>query len=127
MAYDIFEDFEGNGAVKSIIDTFKENNNVKIEYGNFYQKHNDIENTSVDIIHIDIANDASVYKFAIENYLEKLKEGGFLILEGGSSMRDLAWWMKKYKKPHINPYLNNLDLRWKTIGNFPSITIIFKE
>ncbi len=125
-AYDIFEEFNGNGSDRKLIDKFKHINNVTIEYGDFYKKFIDIEDSSTDIIHIDIANNGDVYQFALEKYFSKLTEKGILILEGGSKVRDEVEWMNKYNKRKINPYLKSLNLKWKIIGDFPSITLISK-
>ena len=128
-AYDLFENFNGNHSNKSeIISKFSNSSNVKIECGNFYELDNIIE-TNIDIIHIDIANNGDVFEYAIQNYLPKLSENGILLLEGGSIERDNVEWMNKYNKPLINPIIqkyikNNLDIR--VIGSFPSITIIRK-
>jgi hypothetical protein len=120
-AYDIFEDFNGNHAKKKeITELFKDYNNVSIRYGDFYEVHKDI--SDVDIIHIDIANNGDVYKYAIEHYLPKLSEKGVMILEGGSEERDHVGWMIKYNKPKIQPIVKKYGL--KVIGTFPSITII---
>lgn len=126
-AFDIFDDFNGNKPTGDIYKRFEENNKIKIAYGDFYKKWDGMED-EVDIIHIDIANTADVYKFAIEKYLPKLSKDGILILEGGSEQRDEVEWMNKYNKPKINPYLQQLkkrlDLDIKTVGEFPSLTII---
>ena len=126
-AYDIFDDFEGSRSSKGIIQKFENHKNVSITYGDFYKKFLEIEDNSVDIIHIDIANNGNVYQFAIENYMKKLKNDGLLILEGGSEERDEVEWMEKFNKRKIKPYLESLDLEWKTIGNFPSITLVTKS
>jgi len=123
-AYDIFNKFNGNGAKENIRELFKSYPNVKINYGDFYKKHIEIEDNSLDILHIDIANNGDVYKFAIDNYLKKLKKDGLMILEGGSRERDSVDWMIKYKKEKINPYLKSLNLDYKTFGKIPSITLI---
>ena len=125
-AYDIFEDFNGNGSSRDVVEKFKDYKNVSITYGDFYKKFLEIEDNSVDIIHIDIANNGVVYQFAIENYIKKLKNDGVLILEGGSEERDKVEWMEKYNKKKIKPYLESLNSKWKTIGNFPSITLVTK-
>ena len=79
-----------------------------------------------DIIHIDIANNGDTYEFAINNYMNKLKKDGIMILEGGSEERDNVNWMTKYNKPKIrtiiNKYLDVYDIY--TLDKFPSITII---
>ena len=123
-AYDIFDNFNGNRSSRDIVEKFENHKNVSINYGDFYKKFLEIEDNSIDIIHIDIANNGDVYQFAIENYMKKLKNNGLLILEGGSEERDEVEWMNKYNKRKIKPYLKSLDLEWKTIGNFPSITLI---
>jgi predicted O-methyltransferase YrrM len=124
-AFDIFDEFNGNSANKSIIiDKFKEYKNITIEYGNFYNKINDFNDNDLDIIHIDIANNGDVYKFAIDNYMSKIKKGGIMILEGGSKERDNIEWMIKYNKPKIKQYLKTIKYETITIGKIPSITII---
>lgn len=124
-AYDIFDKFNGNRAnYKNIIEMFKEQENITIEYGDFYDVHEKLSENTVDIIHIDIANNGDVYKYAIENYLPKLTKNGIMILEGGSVERDNIEWMNKYNKPKINTYLKSLDLSYITLGKIPSLTLI---
>ena len=125
-AYDIFDEFNGNHANKEqLIEKFKEFNNVTVEYGNFYELYKSED--KYDIIHIDIANNGDVYEFSINNYLPKLNTNGLLILEGGSKQRDNIEWMIKYNKPKIQPVLKkyNDKINIKTIGEIPSITLIY--
>lgn len=125
-AYDIFDEFNGNHANKEkLIEKFKEYNNVTIQYGNFYELYK-LED-KYDIIHIDIANNGDVYEFTINHYLPKLNTNGILILEGGSEQRDNVEWMIKYNKPKIEPVLEkyNNEINIKTIGEIPSITLIY--
>ena len=124
-AYDIFENFNGNGSQRDIIKKFQYEKNVKIEYGDFYKKYKDFDDKSIDILHIDIANTGEIYEFAVKNYLQKINKDGIIILEGGSKERDEVEWMKKFNKPPIKSYLETLNLKFKTFGDFPSITIIF--
>ena len=131
-AYDIFDDFNGNHATKNeILEKFINTKNVKIEYGDFYKKYKDFQDESIDILHVDIANNGEIYEFCIKNYLSKIKDYGIIIMEGGSTERDNIEWMKKYNKKSINPYLLYLqdrrqDIKIKTIGSVPSITLIEK-
>ena len=124
-AYDIFEEFNGNHADKETLTTsFEGYNNVLINRGDFYKVHSDIND--IDIIHIDIANNGDVYEYAIKHYLPKLSEKGILIMEGGSMERDNVEWMPKYNKPKIQPIIEEYRNRCyiKTIGRFPSVTLI---
>jgi len=125
-AFDIFEEFEGNRSERNIEKKFKCYDNVFINYGNFYHKYIDLEDNTIDIIHIDIANNGSIYDFAVKNYLKKITNKGVMILEGGSKERDNVSWMKKYNKPSINKYLENSNLNYEIIGKFPSLTLIKK-
>jgi len=127
-AFDIFDEFNGNCAKKDIIEKFAEYKNVNIEYGNFYDKYNDLDN--IDILHIDIANNGDVIEFLLENYLPKLSSNGLIIFEGGSEERDNIDWMQKYNKRKIKPILDDLkrmDIEVKTFGRIPSITLIKKN
>jgi predicted O-methyltransferase YrrM len=125
-AYDIFEKFVGNSAKRNIKERFAMYPNVFIEDGDFYTKYNTIEDGTIDILHIDIANNGDVYEFAIQNYLKKISPRGVMILEGGSVERDNVEWMLKYKKnpivPVLDKYKSSLDI--KTFDSFPSATLI---
>ncbi len=125
-AYDIFDEFDGNRASKDIIAKFSSYPNVSIAYGDFYKKYAEIDDESIDLLHIDIANNGDVYKFAIEIYMPKIRRGGFIVLEGGSLERDNMVWMVKYNKPKITPVLKDIREQYVTctMGIMPSITII---
>ena len=126
-AYDIFDEFNGNSAnKKDLINKFSKHKNVLIDYGDFYKKFNEIDDNSIDILHVDIANNGDVVDFVFNNYVNKVKKGGIIILEGGSKERDCIEWMNKYNKPQINPVLKKYSKEYNmlTIGNIPSITII---
>lgn len=126
IAYDIFEQFNGNHAN---YDNIRAKYAEKIQYGNFYTKFKEIPEDSLDLIHIDIANDGSVYEFAVSNYMSKLNRNGVLILEGGSTTRDEIQWMNRFNKPKIVPVLNRLKDQYTVliIGNLPSICLIRKK
>ena len=122
-AYDIFDEFNGNGASKDfLLNKFKSYSNIKIEYGDFYKLHKNINN--FDLIHIDIANNGDIIEYALNNYISKLNENGIIIFEGGSLERDNIDWMIKYDKPKINPIVKKYNL--KLIGSFPSVCIFKK-
>lgn len=129
-AYDIFDDFNGNHAnYHHICDKYSKYKNVTIGKLNFYESIEKFRENSINIIHIDIANDKETYQFAIEYYFPKIRHGGAMILEGGSTERDEVYWMNKYNKPKIYPYLNHLKkigYQLITVGMLPSLTIIYK-
>lgn len=129
-AYDIFDEFNGHHANKeTVFDKFINYPNIKIYYGDFYKKFAELENNSIDILHIDIANNGDIYDFVFLNYMSKLTEHGIVILEGGSVERDNVEWMDKYSKPKILPILEKYAVTFeiKTFGTFPSITVVYKK
>ena len=83
-------------------------------------------NKSIDILHIDIANNGDVYEYMFQNYIHKIKDNGIVLMEGGSKNRDNIKWMVKYNKPKIQPILKKWSQIYdiKTIGDIPSITLI---
>jgi len=124
---DLFDDFPYNAAnYNFIINKYQKNSNVKICKKNFYHAVNDYENDSIDILHIDIANNGETFEFAIQNYLPKVR--GIMILEGGSEQRDGVEWMIKYNKPKIRPVLQKYcnSIKIEVLEDFPSITLIRK-
>lgn len=129
-AYDLFEDFPYNTAdFKTITKMFARfKDNIKIEKMDFYKGHHLYKDNEIDILHIDVANNADVYKFALENYWSKIAPGGAMVLEGGSAERDEVEWMNKYQKPKINPFLKEISNQYEIeiIEKFPSLTIIRK-
>ena len=129
-AYDIFDDFNGNHADKEkIVQKFSRHSNVNINYGDFYEVSELYSNNSIDILHIDIANNGDTYEYMFQKYINKLKNDGIIIMEGGSNDRDNIEWMIKYNKPKIQPVLNKYKKIYDihTIGVIPSITIITKK
>jgi predicted O-methyltransferase YrrM len=126
-AYDIFDNFNGNHANKQVLlEKFKEHKKINIDFGDFYKKFKDIQDKSIDILHVDIANNGEIYEFVLNNYINKLSENGIVILEGGSNERDNIAWMIKYNKPKIQPILQKFNSKYniRTFGTIPSITII---
>ena len=126
-ANDLFDDFPYNAAdYEFISNKYKNNSNISINKKNFYDAVDDYEDDSIDILHIDIANNGDVFEFAIQNYLRKVS--GIIILEGGSVERDSVELMIKYNKPKILPVLQKYsnDVKIQVIQDFPSLTLISK-
>ena len=125
--YDLFsntESFLGNHAdLKNTKEMFP---TAKIKKGNFYEITDDFEDSSIDILHVDIANDGHVYEFALTNYMKKLTPRGVMLLEGGSEDRDNLKWMVKYNKRKIIPVINAFQNKYNilNIGTYPSLTIV---
>ena len=129
-AYDLFEEFNGNHSNKDFVtNIFKQNKNVIIEQGNFYDLYKNLDDNDIDILHIDIANNGDVLDYVMQNYFNKIKKSGVIIFEGGSNERDNIEWMIKYNNPNINEIINKYIEKGhniKTFGILPSITLITK-
>ena len=130
--YDLFEKFVGNGSRHEVLTKrFGKMENVVIEERDFYESPQFLEDGSVDILHVDIANNGDVYQFAVEKLVPKLSPNGILLLEGGTEMRDQVPWMLRYNKRPMNPYVTSLmdsdTLKVKLFGSFPGITMIRRK
>ncbi len=125
-AFDIFEEFNGNSSKREIITHFKDYSNVTIKYGNFYNMYKDIADKSIDLLHVDIANDGNVYQFVFEQYISKMTPNSIILLEGGSRERDNIPWMKTYNKQSMQEILEKYKTQYEiyTMEKFPSLTII---
>lgn len=124
---DLFDDFPYNAAnYEFITSKYKDCSNVNIFKRDFYKSVNVYDDNSIDILHIDIANNGDTFEFAIQNYLPKVR--GVMIMEGGSEERDNIDWMIKYNKSKIQPILKKYenDAIISVIQDFPSITLIRK-
>ena len=102
---------------------------MNIAYGDFYSKVDSFQDQSIDLLHIDIANNGEVFEFVFQKYLSKISPHGIILLEGGSVERDRVEWMQKFNKPKIRPvldkYQNQLEIT--TIGQVPSLTLIQRK
>lgn len=128
FAYDLFEDFPFNHAnLEKMQEKFSVYPNVKINKADFYVAHELFDNDSIDLLHIDIANDGKTFEHAIEFWTPKVKK--IIILEGGSLERDNVYWMKQYQKPKIGPVIEKFKKSYKihVIEEYPSVTILQKN
>ena len=128
-AYDMFDEFPGNTSnYDEIMGKFSDR--VKISSLDFYEAHKTYEDNSIDLLHVDIANDGVTYEFVFDNYLQKISNDGLIILEGGSIERDNLEWMKRYNKKKMNSIVNkykNIYYILELHEDYPSMTLIKKN
>lgn len=128
-AYDIFDKFNGKSADKQDLEQkFHKFSNVNIKAGDFYDIYRLYPNKSIDILHVDIANNGDVFDYVFNHYIDKIKDTGIILLEGGSEKRDNVEWMIKYNKTKIQPVIEKYKDKYdiKVVGEYPSLTIICK-
>lgn len=74
---------------------------------NAYEVADTFDNASVDLLHVDISNDGESLGKIMSLWHDKIREGGILLMEGGSPERDKIPWMIEYKKTPIADFLNS--------------------
>jgi hypothetical protein len=129
FAYDLFEEFPYNSAKFDSMEKKYNRTRASIGRENLFNAHNIFDDNSIDIMHIDIANDGDVYEYCINKLMCKLEDSGVMILEGGSEQRDNIEWMVKYNKTKIRDVLYRYEdaYKIKVFNEFPSLTIINKK
>lgn len=128
-AMDIFEGFKGNRPRRQQLqERFAGRPKVQIREADFYNASRDLRDNHYDIIHVDIANNGSVFASAVEQLVPKLAPDGILLLEGGSPERDQVAWMIEYQKPPILPVIEKLQSSGlydvTVLGSFPGLTMV---
>jgi len=133
VGIDLFDEYEHNhGTVESIYDEAwsEQIGNIELIHKDAYEAFKDFDDESVDILHIDISNDAVQLEKLIALWYSKVRFDGLILFEGGSIERDQVEWMKKYNKLPVSPWKPNLRelfcLEYVTIPIFPSLTICRK-
>lgn len=92
--------------------------------------HKQYTNNSIDFMHVDISNDGDKLLKVLDIWSDKIRSGGIIAFEGGTSERDNVEWMKKYNKRPIREVLNMDYLshwRYTVLTPFPSMTLFFKN
>jgi predicted O-methyltransferase YrrM len=122
-SYDLFEDYPFRS---SSFEKMRRNFGSIVQKGNFFDRHLEMKDNSIDLMHIDISNTGDIYSYAFRYYMPKLSPNGIMLLEGGSEERDQCNWMIKYNKDLIRPVLMRCPYPYFTFLPFPSLTMIQK-
>lgn len=135
-SYDIWDDYEyKHGDIEKVRNLIIDNQveeYVTLFKKNAFEVHEDYEDHTVCLLHIDISNDGDILNFMVDRWNDKLTYGGMLLFEGGSQERDEVEWMIKYNKKPIKPELEtnailNKDYIYGTYLAFPSLTVAIKK
>ena len=125
-------------AKKILLNNFKKNDllnlyNVKLNFiqADALKCYDNFTNNSIDLLHIDIVNDADKLEKCFDVFHEKLKLFAIVIFEGGSSERDYNDYMLRYKKSHIRNFIDSSFFQshydYLVFKLYPSMTIAIKK
>ena len=118
------ENFRKNQLLEQI------NTRVVFKQSDAFSIASDYQDSSIDLLHIDISNDGNSLKDCLELWEQKIRPGGLLLFEGGSSERDQVEWMKEYGKTPISDFIEQKEFSSRfehcTLQDFPSLTIARK-
>ncbi len=134
-SYDLWEDYPYRHStqekVQKTIDRYGLSEFVTLYKKDAFVVHEDYEDRSVDLLHIDISNDGDILNEMLEKWTPKVVHCGIILFEGGSEERDNIEWMKKYNKSPIRKELGaNKTIQdnyiYGTYELFPSLTVMKK-
>lgn len=132
-AYDLFEDYPYNHERQAVMeDFFKNDKNVSLHKRDAFEVYKEYSPSSVDMLHVDISNNGDIFNRIIEQWDDRMVQGGVILFEGGSEERDNVDWMSRYNKPKIRPAMETNETVLKkyvfgTYEKFPSLTVLLKK
>lgn len=136
VAYDLWEEYEyKHGRFNEVATFLREagllNHYVSLHYGDAFESVKNFQDLSVDFLHMDISNDGDVLTRTLHYWGPKIRQGGIIAFEGGSTKRDNIDWMIKYNKTPIVPELERLlsseEWSFQVFTEYPSMTLLFKK
>ena len=133
VGIDLFDDYDySHGQMEDIYDLAqlqKVDHKIKLLKGNAFEAYENFNTSSIDILHIDIANTGENLPELFDLWYSKVKTNGLILFEGGSIERDNVEWMTKYEKVPINDFKKKIDpkkFEFLTLHPFPSLTLCRK-
>jgi len=133
QVYDLFEDYPyRHSSEADVRELFKNCDNVEIFKRDAFTVADLYQDRTVDFIHVDLSNTGDIVRKIMEQWDQKMVQGGVVLFEGGSEERDCMEWMNKYSKEPIKPEVeNNPIIRanyiFGTYLKFPSLTMLLKK
>jgi hypothetical protein len=140
-SFDLFEDYEfKHGNKEEVERRIREEglqDYITLQKGNAFEVHNQFQDGSVTLLHIDISNDGDKISTLLKSWYPKLSmnaigAGGWVLIEGGSVERDHIEWMELYNKVPIRtalygPFASEYYHPPMVLPDFPSLTILRKK
>jgi len=132
-AYDLFEGYQyKNSNFKEVSDRYAEYQNLRISQMDAFEVAKLYAPGSVDFLHVDLSNTGDTVRKIMEQWDEKMVQGGVVLFEGGTTERDNIDWMIKYgcapikKEIETNPIIQSRYV-YGTYLKFPGLTMLLKK
>lgn len=132
-AYDLFEDYPYRHAnYEDVVHFFKHCPFVTLKKMDAFEAYKYHASDTVDLLHVDLSNNGDIVRQVMEQWDEKIVQGGIILFEGGTEERDQIDWMIKYNKPPIKPEIEknpiiNSRYVYATYLKFPGLTMLLKK
>ncbi len=132
--FDLFDDYEYTHAHYETVLRALENefvsHNINLVQKDALEAAGQFGDGAVDMLHLDISNDGKKLQKLFDVWDAKIRKGGLLIFEGGSTERDGNAWMLKYGRLPIRyakSMLSGMRYEYITLLPHPSVTICRKS
>lgn len=131
--FDLFDDYEyTHGDYRTVLHAMEKEfgSQVSLIQKGALEAAGQFENEAVDMLHLDISNDGEKLQKLFGVWDAKIRKGGLLIFEGGSTERDGNAWMLKYGRLPIRyakSMLSGMGYEYVTLLPHPSVTICIKS
>lgn len=135
-SYDLFDSYAYKhgeiGNVRAMLEKEGVSQLVQLVKQDAYEAHNNFNDESVHMLHVDISNTGDTVDKIMELWDPKIVHHGIILFEGGTEERDEIEWMKKYNARLIKPALENnkiIEQRYvfATYLKFPGLTMLLKK
>jgi hypothetical protein len=135
-AYDLWDGYPyKHGDLYKVNDMLKEQGvgeYVTLQEGDAFEVWRNHEDRTVHFLHVDISNTGDILRRIMEVWDPKIRNGGLVVVEGGTEERDQVEWMVKYEMEPIRPEIFknkriNLNYVYGTYRKFPGLTVMLKK
>lgn len=135
-SYDLFDSYPYKhgemGDVRAMLEKEGVSDLVQLVKQDAYEAHNNFNDASVHMLHVDISNTGDTIDKIMERWDNKIVHHGIIIFEGGTEERDEVEWMKKYSARPIKPALEQNKIIeehyvFATYLKFPGLTMLLKK
>lgn len=132
-AYDLFEEYPYKHSQYEDVKVLTQHcPMIVLHRGDAFKVYEQYGPGSVDLLHVDLSNTGEIVRRVMEQWDEKMVQGGVILFEGGTVERDLEEWMVKYSAPSIKKEIEtNLIINSRYVYGaylkWPGLTMLLKK